>query len=234
MLLLSRVGPVTVVGAFAAALVAIEWATGNPGALFGKMTITVGLSLVLSSDVLNIRRGTLVLWAQKPVSPVRFYLASFWETAVTAAALTTFLRALISVGAMLAGWELEPHPLRSDLASSLLSLVVVSVAFGASVWLPRTGQFVALGLVILALAMEIMLALAPTDSDRLWISLFRVIVVPWQALGQLAGLEAYESVNLAGPLVRILGYVASWVTVGGLGVRWVFTYARGCHGSGSR
>ena len=61
------------------------------------------------------------LWVQKPVEPVRFYLARFGEGALASVGLSVVIMSVIIPVALWSGWEPVTHPLRLAVVGALVS-----------------------------------------------------------------------------------------------------------------
>ena len=206
-----------VLAVIVAALFALELALGDPSGSLARNIGTAAIPLLLASDCLGLARGTAVLWAQKPVDPVRLYLAAHAECAVVSIALVVVLNGTIIAGALLLGWTPTDDPLRVAGAYSLLTMVVSAVAVGLSVWMPRTGSWVAVLLLIPALGLEIVVTLDSQLAGQPWIPLARVVLIPWGAIAELASPQ--EAVAELGLLLHIVAYAVAWVVVGAFGIR---------------
>ncbi len=209
-----------VVGAVALILLVLDRASGMVGGgRVAQLVVALGVPFALASDGLGIRSGVAVLWVQRPVDPIRYYLAQFGERVTASMVVTAVLEATIISVALWWGWEPLAHPLRILFVTSLVPLLIISMAFGASVWLPRTGQLVVAAVVAVTVSLELVLVLNPDllQSGRRWLPWARGILVPWRAFIELGVLEGLN-VSAAAPLMRIFAYAGAWIGVGALGV----------------
>lgn len=217
MLLRERRGALGILGGVTAALAALD--LRSPAVT----VLTFGVPLVLTSDILGVRSGAAVHWAQKPVLPLRYFAARVLECAVAAVALVTvgsaLLRVLWSVGGLAeadvgaGGITGGDAPLRA----AFVVLVVVVMAASSSAWLPRTGRIFAVALVGLTFALDLAAVLDTPVAQGQWFPWIRVLLVPWQsvAVADIGGVVPDTKVGVYAWTVATLG---AWAAIGCLGL----------------
>ena len=222
-LLASRRGPLLILVLAAVAMSALERrADGFEGNVTG-LVLVLGLPLVLTTVGADLRKGVAPLWVQKPVDPVRFYLARFFEGALTSVGSTVVTIGVVVAMALWSGWEPATHPLRPVVVNALFALVVASVAFGFCVMVPRAGKMATLALIGIAIAKEMLESLDPSGWDWIGSPLVSMVLFPLRSLVELRAAGGVEPESLLGPLAWVLCYSAAWVTIGALGIRHAFS-----------
>jgi hypothetical protein len=170
--------------------------------------------LVLAHGMVSgdLRSGVALLWLQKPVGPVRFYLGRWLDVTATVALVSL---ALIGVGAALAGLVLDGAAARRvfELTPILLlwGVLVCSGVFGFSAWGTSLDSTCLLVLLIVSGVTGLM---APDLLGR----------IHWLAL-PLDEMMAFGRDSRGDPLralarresVAFLRFVVVWVGVGSLG-----------------
>ncbi len=207
--------------AILAGVVAALAALGFRG--FLMLVVTTGVPLALASDFLGIRSGAAVLWVQKPVAPLRYFTARLLERAVAGVVLVTVASTLIRVVQMIGGLT-EPETgaggiMEGSFMQALFVLVVVSMATGASVWLPRVGPTLAACLVGLTFALEVAGTLDAPLSPGRWLPWIRLLLVPWRSAPGVGEFAAVVPTTEAGVAVWSFAYCGAWVGIGVFGLR---------------
>ncbi len=195
-------------------------AEAEPGDLFQTGAGLTGylVPLVFTGVCSDLDRSAGALWLQKPVSPLRFFLARFGEATAVTAALSVLLALCLGFAASL----LDPGYSGSDIFAAsgrlcLLALVLVSVGFGMSSWLPRSGALATTALLVLTFAIEIQTALGATGAAPPSVGLVRWFLLPIWALRDPYSIG--ESGHLSANLVWPFAYAAIWILIGALGIR---------------
>ena len=185
--------------------------------------LCLALPLIFVSGVVSgdFRSGMARLWLQKPVEPVRFYLARFLE-----GFLVSLTFALLALGATWLGLAAlgEESAATGQLLTRLpYVLVIACVAFGFSCWMTRGSTLVAIGFLGAgAVARE----MGSIDLlGRPWNWLFEATLVPIPALRGFRDFLVGVSDAIWIPLAQILSYSIGWTALGALGV-W-YTVNRG-------
>ena len=180
----------------------------------GVRLFTITLPLLVSDVCRDLRRGTRELWLQKPISPIAFFLARFGEhlLAVTLAVIVPIvcLGLIEAVGnPEFSGAEL----LGGVISAGLWSLLIVSLGFGISAWLPGRERLATLLVLVLTFAVQIRVVL---DIGRSAIPLVQPEIRPSQwlllpiwAVPDVAGFRQ----SALGNLLWILGYCAIWILI---------------------
>ena len=222
-LIASRRGPLLILVLAAAAMSALERrADGFEGSATG-LVLVLGLPLVLTTVGADLRDGVAPLWVQKPVDPVNFYLAKFAEGALASVGLTVVTTSVVVAAALWSGWEPATHPLRPVVVNALFAFVVVSVAFGFCVMVPRGGKLATLTLIGVTIAREIMESLDPFGWDWIGSPLVSTVLFPLGPLVELRTVGGVEPESVLGPLAWVICYAAAWVVMGALGIRRAFS-----------
>ena len=210
-------GALAILAGVVAALAALDFRG------FLMLVVATGVPLALASDFLGIRSGAAVLWVQKPVAPLRYFTARLLEYAVAGVALVTVASTLVRVVQNVTGLA-EPETgaggiVEGSFMQALFVLVVVSMATGSSVWLPRAGRALTACLVGLTLALEVAGTLDPPISPGWWLPWIRVLLVPWQSALGVAEFGAVVPTTEVGVAVWSLAYCGAWAGIGVLGLR---------------
>ena len=222
-LLRSRRGSLFILALAAAAISALEWRAGNLAGTAARAVVVVGVPLVLTTVGGSLRKGTALLWVQKPVDPVRFHVARFAEGALASVALSVFIVGIVIAVALRSGWEPVTHPLRPVAVDALLAFVMASVGFGFCATLPRGGKLAALALLGVTVFREAFVLPDPVAMDWLRSPLVDMMLLPLTPLVELRATEGMEPESLLRPLVWVLCYAAAWVSVGALAIRRAFS-----------
>ena len=215
-------GPLFILALGTLAALALDWDADYFDGAVARLVVAVGVPLALTTVGKDLRKGVAPLWVQKPVDPVRFYLARCAEGALASVVLSVVGMSIITAAALSSGWESVTHPFRPIVTGTLLSLVIASVGFGFSVTLPRIGQLATLTLFGFTLAFEFTVLLDPSATDSPWLPVVRAILLPWTPLLQLRAAAGVEPESLLQPLAWVFGYCAVWIGLGALGVRRAF------------
>lgn len=212
-------GALAVVVGAALLFLALDAGSGSLSGEGAVLVVVLGVPLALSSRGLGARAGIATLWVQKPVDPVRYYLAgAAWDVAVAVGATLTLLSIL---GMVALGVGLDPlvHPIWTICALSAVPLLVASMASGAAMWFPRTGWLVTLAALVCTLNLEVSMALNPALGEQPWVRWARALLPPWESIVSLLDLDALDASAAAWALVRILLHMAAWIGGGVLGLR---------------
>ena len=207
-------GPLSVVFVVGLGFLGLTSAVGVGSSGITQLVIALGTPLVLSSGGLGVRSGTAMLWVQKPVAPVRHYLATALQSVAISVGMVLILLVVLGAVGLRLGIELPPNPLRVLCTLALFSLMTASMACGASVWLAPIGWLVALAIWGFTLFIQVRLVQAPDLSSQLW--------VQWV----LALLPPSESIIGGRALARVFLYAVIWVGVGALGLPRLFANGR--------
>ena len=228
-LLRSRSGPLCILALATAATAALGLRSGSLEGAATGLLVVVGVPLVLTTVGADLRNRVVLLWVQKPVNPVQFYLARFLEGALASVSLSLLIIG-VSIGVLLhTGWEPAVHPLRAVVAFALVAFVVASMGFGFCVTIPRGGRLATVALLGVTLAREALVGPDPSAVD--WHSSLpvRMLLFPIAALADLATAEGMAPELLLGHLARVFCYAAAWIGIGALGIHRAFsrgTWAR--------
>ena len=141
---------------------ALEWSSGGFEATVAPLVALIGLPLVLTTVGADLRKGVAPLWVQKPVEPVRFYLARFVEGALASVGVSVVIMSIFVALASWSGWEPVTHPLRLVVVAALFAFAIASVGFGFCVVLPRVGQLATLTWIGVTVAREVLELLNPS------------------------------------------------------------------------
>lgn len=222
-LLRSRIGPLLVLALAAAAISAIDLRAGAFSGAATGLVLVIGLPLALTTVGADLRRGVAPLWVQKPVEPVRFYLARFGEGALASVGLSVVVMSIMIPVALWSGWEPVTHPLRLAVVGALVSFVLASVAFGFCVLLPRAGQLATITLLGITVARDLVELLDPVGLDWLGSPAVRMILFPLTPLVEIRAADGVEPESLVGPLAWVFCYAAAWIGIGAIGIRRAFS-----------
>ena len=133
----------------------------------GMASTLVGvLPLVFAGVCADLNQGVGSLWLQKPVSPVRLYLACLAESAVAAVALPLLLVAGTALALAIGGSGEAGDLVRSLPALALWVTVALSVGFGMSAWLPRGGHVATVCVIVIAVAVTLASVVATVGGGR--------------------------------------------------------------------
>ena len=222
-LLRSRRDPLVILTLATAAMSALEWRSGGFQGAVASLVAVIGLPLVLTTVGADLRKGVAPLWVQKPVEPVRFYLARFVEGALASVGLSVVIMSICVAVAVWSEWEPVTHPLRLVVVAALFVFVVASVGFGFCVLLPRVGQLVTLAWIGVTMAREVLALLNPTGLDWLGSPLVGMVLFPLSALVELRAADGIEPESTLWVLAWVFCYSAAWIGIGAIGVRGAFT-----------
>ena len=228
-LLRCRSGPLFILALATAAVAALGLRSGGLEGVATGLVVAVGVPLVLTTVGADLRNRVALLWVQKPVNPVRFYLARFLEGALASVSLSLLIIG-VSIGVLVhMGWESAVHPLRAVVAFALVAFVVASMGFGLCVALPRGGRLATVALLGVTLAREALVGPDPSAVDWLSSPPARMLLFPMTALADLAMAEGMAPELLLGHLAWVFCYAAAWTGIGALGIHRAFsrgTWAR--------
>ena len=192
------------------------------GGLSGEGTalvVVLGVPLALAARGPGVRAGIATLWVQKPVDPVRYYLAGAAWDVVVAVGATLILLSILGIVALRVGLDPLAHPIWTIGALAAVTLVVASMASGASMWFPRAGRLLTLAVLIFTLYLRANTALNPSLGDLPWIRWVSPVLPPWESFVLLLDPEALDAPAAARALMWILLYAAVWIGAGVLGLR---------------
>ena len=199
-------------------------AGGFRGAAAG-FVLVIGLPLALTTVGADLRKGVAPLWVQKPVGPVRFYLARFGEGALASVGLSVVIMSAIIPAALWSGWEPVTHPLRLAVIGAMVSFVLASVGFGFCVFLPRVGQLATITLLGITVARDLVELLDRAGLD--WLGLgslaAQMMLLPLTPLVELRAADGMEPESLVGPLAWVFCYAAAWIGIGAIGIRRILS-----------
>ena len=216
-------GPLAVVVGTALAFLALELGAERISGLASTLVIVVGVPLVLSGGGLGVPSGAATLWVQKPVDPIRYYLAGAARNVAMSVGTTIILLAVLGIVALCLGWEPPTHPVWVICSVAAVPLVVASMASGASMWLPRTGRLLTLAALALTLVLRISVLLDRIPMDQLWVRWLHSVLPPWESVVSLMDLDALDAPTATSAIARILVYAAVWIGGGVLGLRRLMT-----------
>lgn len=216
-------GPLAVVSLVALAFLGLDFgfARGSGGST--QLVIALGVPLALSSGGLGIRSGAATLWVQKPVEPLRYYLATVTQNIALSVGMVIILLVALSTLALRLGWEMPPNPLWVLCSLSLQSLLVASMTCGASPWLPRIGWLFTLGMFAVTFFMVVSVASSPALLDQPWVKWIFAILPPWGSTNVIGNPDGFDASGGVRALGRILLYGGVWVALGAVGVRRLLT-----------
>ncbi len=223
MLLRSGRGSLFILALAAAAMSVFERRVGNFDGTAARVVMVVGVPLVLTTVGAALRKGVALLWIQKPVDAVRFYLAMFAEGALASVALSVVAGSAFIAVALYYGWEPSTHPVRPVAIDALLVFVMASVCFGCCATLPRGGKLAALALLGVTVAREAFVM--PDPSSVVWLRspLVDMVLFPLNPLVELRATEGIEPESLLRPLAWVFCYAAVWVSIGAVAIRRAFS-----------
>ena len=219
----SRRGQLLILALAAVAASALERRAGSVEGNATGLVLVLGLPLVLTTVGADLRRGVVPLWIQKPVDPVRFYLARFVEGVLASAGLTVVTISGVVAFALWSGWEPATHPLHSVVINALFAFVVASVAFGFCVMVPRAGKLATLTLIGAAIAREALGSVNSSGWDWIGSPLVTMVLFPLRPFVELRAVGGMEPESLLGSLAWVISYAAAWIGVGALGIRRAFS-----------
>lgn len=211
-------GSLFILALAAAAMTALELRSGSLDGAVTSFVVVCGLPLVLTTVGADLKKGTAPLWLQKPVDPVRFYLARFFEEALASVALSVVIVSIVIV-ALQPGADPFVHSLRFIVVSALLALVVASVAFGFGAVVPRADKLATLTLLGFTLAWRTLEVMDSAALDWPGSPLVEVILVPLTPLTELRAPGGVEPASLLRPLAWVFSYAAAWIGIGAVGIR---------------
>ncbi len=176
--------------------------------------------LVFAGTFRDMAGGVATLWLQKPIHPVHFHLVRYLE------ATSVSIAVLLAVAACGATFVLIGDPSYTGLpaarilaVAALVPLLIISVGFGLSAWLPRVGGLATAAFLGLTFATEIQTALAMTSPEPPPVGWARRLLIPLWAFRDLGdSMRGAAPFSFAG-LAWILGYAGAWVGLGALGIR---------------
>ena len=218
-LIRSRRGPLLILALATAAMCALERNSDGFQGAVTAFVVVVGLPLALTTVGDDLRKGVAPLWVQKPVNPVRFYLARFFEETLAAAGLSVITVSIVTLAVLRTGGGPFAHSLRFIVINALLAFVIASVAFGFSAVVPRAGKLATLTLLGFTLAWRVLESVDVAALDWPGSSLVGVILLPMTPLVELRAPEGIESGTLIRSLAWVLSYSAAWIGVGAVGIR---------------
>lgn len=217
-------GPLAVVGLVALAFLGLDFGLARGSGRSTQLVIALGVPLALSSGGLGIRSGAAALWVQKPVEPLRYYLAAVTQNVALSVGMVIILLVALSTLAVRLGlWEMPPNPLWALCALSLRSLLVASMTCGASPWLPRIGWLVTLAMFAVTFFMIVSVSTSPALLDRPWIEWVFAILPPWRSTNVIGNPDGFDASGGVRALGRILLYAGVWVGLGAVGIRRLVT-----------
>ncbi|MDE2795580.1 MAG: hypothetical protein OXL34_12235 [Gemmatimonadota bacterium] len=222
-LIASRCGPLLILVLAAVAMAALERRAGGFDGTTTGLVMVLGLPLVLTTVGADLRKGVAPLWVQKPVDPVHFYLGKFVEGALASVGLTVVTISVVVAVVSWSGWEPATHPLRPVVVNALFAFVVVSVAFGFCVMVPRGGKLATMTLFGITIAREALVSMDPSGWDWIGSPLVSTVLFPLRPLIELRTVGGVEPESVLGPLAWVICYAVAWVVMGALGIRRAFS-----------
>lgn len=201
----------------------LAFGPGDPAlALDGALAILllegVGLALLLTEGIVvrDVRRGRAVLWLQKPVSPVGFYLARFLRALLLlvglAGAMTCAVAAFFLVGRGEASPVLEVLPV-----ALLLAVTLATLTFGLSAWRLHPDVLMALAFVFLTTPLAAMATVSP-GAFRGAAPVLRLLAPPTDAIVAVGGVWMEGPAPTPEEVGRVAGYLAAWLAVAVVGL----------------
>ncbi len=212
-------GGLAVVVVTALLVLALEAGSGGISGEIPLFVVLAGVPLVLSARGVGVRSGTATLWVQKPVEPVRYYLARVAENAAVAAGATAALSVIVALVARWNGMDPLAHPVWTLCVALSVPFLVASMTGGATMWLPRTGRPLIVAAFLGTIALQFSLGLDPELGNRLWVRLAGWALPPWESLRSLYDLDALQASEAASAILRIILYAGVWIGAGALGLR---------------
>lgn len=203
------------------ALVGLFWYGGRVELVFlGLAPVgTVVLAVLLADVCVDFRRGHAVFWMQRAVSPVRFYLARFAETAAVGAGLAMLWIGALSGVAVLADWGLESHPMLEAPWMVAVVLMIVAVGFGLSAWLPGGARMALVAFGAISVAGAVLAELRPGLEERFATRVVLEMLFPLEDVNATIRWVRGDEGGSPGALLRIAIYAGAWTALGALGVR---------------
>ena len=180
----------------------------------------IAVPLVFAGTCSDLDHGVGAFWLQKPVSPVRFYLARYGEAMAVTTALSLVLMACLSLTAEV----LDPDhsfvgQFRNVPRAASWAVLVLSVGFGLTSWLSSRGAVATLALVLLTFVAEIQSAVAAAPEPPS-VGLPQRLLLPYWAIRDLPSHLHAAAPSVVGSITWIIAYAACWVGIGSLGIRY--------------
>ncbi len=203
------------------ALAGLYWYGGRVEDLFTVLAPvgTVVLAVLLADVCADFRRGHAVFWMQRAVSPVTFYLARFAETTAVGVGLAVLWLGALSAVAVLAGWDLESHPMLTVPGAVVVVLTIGAVGFGLSAWLPGGARMALIAFGAISLAAVVLAELRPGLEERFATRVVLEALFPFEDLnGTMRWVRGGDG-GSPGALLRTAIYAGAWTALGALGVR---------------
>lgn len=188
------------------------------GSALSIVGIALPLVLIPALVTRDLSSGMAQLWFQKPVSPVRFYLARFCEAMGASVLLLLLLVIAVRLGSMPVSVSREPDVLIWVPRLLLASVLVGAISFGISAWLNRGVVIATLAVFATGMLIENDLYVRLQLDGGGW-ALLALLFFPESALDAIWAFSSGRSDAIWQPLIRILGYGGVWVAIGALGVR---------------
>lgn len=211
---------VTSVSAFIVLLV-LKRGVSDVSDLIGSAVLIVSSvgALILTSTVVSgdFRTGAVMLWLQKPLSPVRFYLGRWMDAGVAWISLSVGFVVFVHVLTVAIGLDAESNLLMALPVTLLTCGVVASIAFGVSPWLFRGGSLVTVVVWISGAFLNDRIP-AVLGGSHGGVSWYGVFASPYHALFQVREVVRGNSEVLIPSLIWITAYCLMWVGIGILGV----------------
>lgn len=201
----------------------LAFGPGDPAlALDGAVAILLlegaGLTLLLTEGIVarDVRRGWVVLWLQKPVSPVGFYASRFLRALLLLAALIVAtggaVAVLFQVGRGDGGPVLEILPV-----TLLLSGTLATLTFALSSWRAHPDVVMALAFVFLSTPLSAMATVNPAGFGPAG-PFLRALAPPVDAILATGGVWMDGPTPSAQDVAHVLGYLAAWIAVAVVGL----------------
>lgn len=176
--------------------------------------------LIFAGVCSDLDHGVGAFWLQKPVSPLQFYMARFGEALAVSMALLLVLMACLALTPEILDPEYSfADNLRNVPRAASWTLLVLSVGFGLTSWLSSRGVVATLALVLLTFFAEIQSAITAAPEPPS-VSLLQRLLLPYWAIRDLPSYLDGAAPSVVSSVAWIIGYSASWVGIGLLGVRY--------------
>lgn len=202
----------------AVVFVGIASRTGNDDAAEAVATVLVGAGLLLAPVVTHgavssdLRSGVALLWLQKPVNAVRFYLTRGLDVVSLAVLLSVVLQGGAALlAALLTIPEVGHEVLRAMPLTVLFTCALATLVFAFSSW--GTALDALLGFFVFYLSGLAVLDDGPLRMVTGWVGF------PLEAVATLGRFfSTGDTASLWPSLARFTGFLAAWTCVAAIGI----------------
>ncbi len=192
------------------------------GAGIALRIVALGGAMILGVPLVSedFRTGSVQIWLQRPVHPLRFYLARLGEAWAALSALLLMLVLCLRIAASVLGWEGADRILEIVPRLLLEGAAVLSLSFAVSAWAPAGGLLLVFALVVAGTVLDDTLALRPEVMAQPWRTLLRAFSHPHTALESITRFASGAAPSLPwDALGRILSYCMLWIALALAGLR---------------